>query len=173
MAGLTPMKLYANGLQIEVREATSDDSGLLMAFFRSMAAFEKLTISATEESVRSSMFGEAPGARTLLVSVDEKPIGYATYFFTFSTMLGKRGLWLEDLFIDPAFRRRGIGRVLMTHLADIAMRNQCGRFEWIVLDWNESAIKFYEGLGATILPDWRICRMNQDQVRHLAGRSDG
>ena len=85
-------------------------------------------------------------------------------------MLGKRGLWLDDLFIDPAFRGKGIGRALIAYLADIALQNQCGRFEWMVLDWNESAIGFYQSLGANILTDWRICRLDEDQLPSVASK---
>jgi GNAT superfamily N-acetyltransferase len=151
-----------------VRDATTDDVPVLLSFFRAMAAFEKLTVAATEESVRASLFGPAPAARALLAFVDGHPIAYAIYFFTFSTMMGKRGLWLEDLFIDPAFRGVGLGRALMAHLAGLAIQHDCGRFEWIVLDWNESAIGFYKRLGATVLHDWRICRLDEAQLADVA-----
>jgi GNAT superfamily N-acetyltransferase len=163
------MILVVNNVDVEVRAGTIADVPLLLAFIRSMAAFEKLPVSATEESLRAALFGDAPAARTLLACVDGKPIAYATYFFTFSTMVGKRGLWLDDLFIDPAFRGKGIGRALMACLADIALQNQCGRFEWMVLDWNESAIGFYKRLGATLLTDWRICRLDEAQLARVAG----
>lgn len=164
------MVLIANDIEVEVRAGTIADVPLLLAFIRSMAAFEKLTVSVTEESLRSALFGEAPAARTLLAFVDSKPIAYATYFFTFSTMVGKRGLWLDDLFVDAAFRGKGLGQALMAYLADIARQNQCGRFEWIVLDWNERAIRFYEQLGASLLPEWRICRLDEAQISGVAGR---
>jgi GNAT superfamily N-acetyltransferase len=158
-----------NDIALELREATIADVPVLLAFFRSMAAFEKLTVSATEESIRDALFGDAPAARALLAFVENKPIAYAMYFFTFSTMIGKRGLWLEDLFIDPPFRGKGIGQALMGHLAKVGAENQCGRFEWIVLDWNESAIRFYQRLGATLLTDWRICRLDEAQMSRVAG----
>src|SRR6266851_3785391 len=165
---LASITMEVNDIDLELRDATIADVPLLLAFFRSMAAFEQLTLSATEESVRDALFGEAPAARALLACVDSKPIAYVTYFFTFSTMIGKRGLWLEDLFIDPPFRGKGIGRALMGHLAKIAVENQCGRFEWSVLDWNEPAIRFYERLGATLLNDWRICRLDEAQMSRVA-----
>jgi GNAT superfamily N-acetyltransferase len=168
--GGSPVKLLVNSIDVELRPATAADVPLLLAFIRSMAAFERLTVSATEESLRAALFGDAPAARTLLAFVEGKPIAYITYFFTFSTMLGKRGLWLEDLFIDPAFRSRGIGQALMAYLADIALKNQCGRFEWVVLDWNKSAIRFYERLGATLLTDWRICRLDESQLAPVASK---
>ncbi len=162
--------LAVNDLEVEVRAGTSTDVPLLLAFIRSMAAVGKLAVSATEESLRAALFGESPAARTLLAFVGGKPIGYATYFFTFATMVGKRGLWLDDLFIDPAFRGRGIGEALMAYLADVALQNQCARFEWMVLDWNRSAIAFYERLGATVLTDWRICRLDEGQLPRVAGK---
>lgn len=164
------MILVANNIEVELRAGTIADVPLLLAFIQSMAAFEKLTVSATEESLRAALFGDAPAARTLLAFVDGKPIAYATYFFTFATMVGKRGLWLDDLFIDPAFRGKGIGRALMAYLADIAAQHQCGRFEWMVLDWNEGAIGFYKSLGAKILTDWRICRLDETQLTRVASR---
>lgn len=162
------MRVIAHGIEADVRPGTAEDVPLLLSFFRAMAAFEKLTVTATEESVRAALFGEAPAARTLLAFVDGKPAAYAIYFFTFSTMVGKRGLWLEDLFIDPAFRGKGLGQALMAHLADVALQNDCGRFEWIVLDWNEPAIRFYERLGATMLDEWRICRLDEAQLSRVA-----
>jgi len=159
-----------NDSDIELRAATATDVPLLLSFIRSMAAFEKLTVTATEESLRTALFGEAPAARVLLGFVRGEPAAYATYFFTFSTMVGKRGLWLEDLFVAPAFRGKGVGRVFMAFLADLAMQHQCGRFEWVVLDWNESAIGFYERLGAKVLPDWRVCRLEESQLPGVAGK---
>jgi GNAT superfamily N-acetyltransferase len=164
------MILLVNNVDVEVRDGTIADVPVLLAFIQAMGAFEKLTVSATEESLRAALFGDAPAAHTLLAWVDGKPIAYATYFFTFATMVGKRGLWLEDLFIDPAFRGRGIGHALMAYLADIARQNQCGRFEWVVLDWNESAMDFYKRLGATVLTDWRICRLDEAQLSRVASR---
>jgi len=164
------MTLVVNNIEVEVRAGTPADVPLLLTFIRAMAAFEKLTVSATEESLRVALFGEAPAARTLLAFVDGKAIGYATYFFTFTSMMGKRALWLDDLFIDPAFRGKGMGKALMAVLANIALQNQCGRFEWIVLDWNASAIEFYKHLGANVLTDWRICRVDEAQLPSVASR---
>jgi GNAT superfamily N-acetyltransferase len=165
--------IMVRNIEVELRSGTIADVPLLLSFIRSMAAFEKLTVSATEESLRDALFGEAPSARTLLASVEGQPIAYATYFFTFATMIGKRGLWLDDLFVDPAWRGKGIGRAIMAHLAQIALRHRCGRFEWMVLDWNDDAIGFYERLGATVLEDWRICRLDEAQLSRVAGPLPG
>ena len=162
------MNLPVNGLEVELREGTSADAPLLLSFIRQMAEFEKLTVTATEESLRSALFGEAPAARVLLAFVKGEPVAYATYFFTFSTMLGKRGLWLDDLFVVPAYRGKGIGKAFMVHLAELAMRHQYGRLEWIVLDWNEPAIEFYKRLGADVLPDWRVCRLDEAGLTRVA-----
>ncbi len=164
------MLLRVGNLDVAVRAGTTDDVPLLLSFIQSMAAFEKLTVSATEESLRTALFGENPAARTLLAFVERRPVAYATYFFTFATMVGRRGLWLDDLFVDPEFRGKGIGEALMAYLADVALRNHCARFEWMVLDWNRSAIGFYERIGATLLADWRICRLDDGGLSGLARR---
>jgi GNAT superfamily N-acetyltransferase len=164
------MIVIVNGVDVEVRACRESDVPLLLEFFRSLAAFEKLAISATEDSVRTALFGEAPAAHALLAFAEGRPIGYAVYFFNFSTMIGKRGLWLEDLYIEPAFRRRGIGQALMSYLAEIAAKNECGRFEWSVLEWNQSAIRFYEQLGANLLKDWWICRLDEAGLRQVASK---
>jgi len=164
----TPVILKANHLDVEMRAATPGDVPLLLAFIRKMAEFEKLAVSASEESLHAALFGEAPAARALFACVDGKPVGYMTYFFSFSSMNGRRALWLDDLFIEPAFRGQGIGKVLMAYMADVAVRNQCARFEWIVLDWNTDAVEFYKRLGADILPDWRICMLRGEQLKRVA-----
>jgi GNAT superfamily N-acetyltransferase len=166
------MLLTVNDLEIELRAGTPADVPVLLALVRAMAEYEKLTPSATEESLRSDLFGESPAARTLLALVDGQPVGYAIYFFSFTSMMGRRALWLEDLFVDPAYRGKGIGKVLMAYLARIAIENDCARLEWIVLDWNTSAIEFYKQLGANVLPDWRICRVDETQLRGLADGLD-
>jgi GNAT superfamily N-acetyltransferase len=162
------MLLTVNDIRVEVRDGTPADVPLLLKFIQKMAAFEKLTVSATEESLHGALFGEAPAARALLAFVDGQPIGYATYFFSFTSMMGRRALWLDDLFVDPALRGKGIGKALMAYLAGIAVENQCARFEWIVLDWNTEAIEFYQRLGAKVLTDWRVCRLNEAQLPLIA-----
>jgi GNAT superfamily N-acetyltransferase len=163
------MVLLANGLEVEVRAGTAADVPLLLSFIRSMAAFEKLTVAATEESLRDALFGEAPAASTIFAFVDGEPVAYATYFFTFATMAGRRSLWLDDLFVHEAWRGKGIGRALMAYLADVARQHECACFEWMVLDWNEPAIGFYTRLVATFLDAWRICRLDEEQLSRVAG----
>jgi|SRR6185503_3175570 len=162
------MMLTVNNIEVEVRAGTPADVPLLLTFIRKMAAFEKLTVSATEESLHAALFGEASAARTLLAFVDGEPFGYATYFFSFTSLMGRRALWLDDLFINPEFRGKDIGKAIMAYLANIAVQNQCARFEWIVLDWNASAIEFYKRLGADVLSDWRICRVDEARLPRVA-----
>jgi GNAT superfamily N-acetyltransferase len=164
------MKLKVTDLEIEVRGAKVDDVPLLLSFIRSMAKFEKLEVTATEENLRNSLFGNSPAANALLAFVNGKPVAYVVYFFTFATMVGKRGLWVDDMFVIPDFRGKGIARALMAYLADLAIKNKCGRFEWMVLDWNKHAIGFFHGLGATILDDWRICRLDEEDFAGIAER---
>ncbi len=131
---------------------------------RALADYEKLThlVVADEARIAAALFGERPAAEALIareVGDNRAPAGFALFFHTFSTFLGQRGLWLEDLFVYPRYRGRGLGRRLLTDLAALARDRQCGRFEWAVLDWNAPAIGFYERMGATLLPDWRIARV--------------
>ena len=164
------MRLTANDVEIEVREGTIDDVPLLMTFIRSMAEFERLEVRATDQTLRESLFGERPAAHTLLAFVDGQPAAYVVFFFSFATMVGKRGLWLDDLFVDPAFRGKGIATALMAYLANLALQNDCARFEWMVLDWNTTAIDFYKGLGASLRDDWRICRLDGEQLSVASNR---
>ena len=153
------MKLSAGDLDVDVRGTTPADIPVLLSFIRKMAAFEKLEVTATEESLRQSLFGDNPAARALLITVAGTPVGYATYFFTFASMTGRRGLWLDDIFIDEAFRAKGIGRAFMDFMKTLAEKNNCARFEWMVVDWNEPAITFYKSLGAEIFTNWYTCRL--------------
>jgi GNAT superfamily N-acetyltransferase len=156
------------GLELEVRPAALEDIPLLLAFIQSMAEFEHLPVQATPETLRASLFGPTPAAQALLVYTAGRPVGYIVYFFTFATMTGKRGLWLDDLFIIPEYRAHGLGKTLMAYLADLAIHNDCARFEWMVLGWNSPALDFYQGLGAAVLEDWRICRLDRDEIARLA-----
>lgn len=155
--------------QLAIHDATAADVPILLSMIRSLAEFEKLTVRSTEESLRTALFGDPPLAHALLVCMNGEPAGYATYFFTFASMSDKPGLWLDDLFVMPAFRSRGIGRAIMARLADVAVQHQCARMEWNVLDWNENAMAFYNRLGARMLNAWRTCRLEESQFSNLTG----
>ena len=154
---------------LEIRQAGVDDVPILLDFVRALAEYEKLAheVTATEESLRDSLFGPKPMAEALLGFSNDEPVCFAVYFFNYSTFLGKRGMYLEDLFVKPAHRGLGFGKAILMHLASLALEQGCGRFEWSVIDWNQGAIEFYKGLGATILQDWRICRLSEAALKRL------
>ncbi|MDR5772195.1 GNAT family N-acetyltransferase [Caballeronia sp. LZ002] len=135
-----------------------------------LAEFEKLThlFIATEDGVRDALFGARPSAEALVAEQAGEAVGYALFFYNFSTFLGKRGLYLEDLYVRPTLRGSGLGTQMLKRLAALAVERQCGRFEWSVLDWNQNAIDFYEKMGATVLPDWRIVRITGESLERLA-----
>jgi len=155
---------------IAIVPAGPNDVPVILRMIRGLAEYERLSHQAvaTEESIRSSLFGPRPFAEVILAYTGATPIGFALFFHNFSTFLGKPGLYLEDLFVIPEWRKRGVGQRLMTHLASIAVERGCGRMEWAVLDWNESAIGFYRRLGAEMLDDWRICRLTGDALDRAA-----
>ncbi len=155
---------------LTVRPATAGDVPLIRALIAELAAYERLADAAvaTEDGLREQLFGAQPAAEVLIGEVDGQPAGFALFFHNFSTFLGKRGLYLEDLFVRPAFRGTGLGRRLMASLARIAVQRDCGRFEWSVLDWNAPAIGFYRGLGATGMDDWTVQRLEGDALHALA-----
>ena len=155
---------------LSIRAATADDAALLAQLIRELADYERLADAAvaTEAGLREQLFGPQPAAEVLIAEVDGEPAGFALYLHNFSTFLGKRGLYLEDLFVRPAFRGLGLGRHLMAMLARIAVQRDCGRFEWSVLDWNAPAIGFYRTLGAVGMDDWTVQRLEGDALRSLA-----
>jgi GNAT superfamily N-acetyltransferase len=157
---------------ISVRPASVDDVPNILRFIRALAEYEKLThqLIATESDLREHLFGPHPAAESLIGSLNDVPVGYALFFTTFSTFLGKPGIWLEDLFVMPEHRGRGVGKALLRALAKLAVERGCGRLEWSVLDWNQPAIDFYHRAGATILSDWRICRVTDDALTKLGSR---
>ncbi len=153
-----------------IRLATAADVGAVLALMRELAEFEKLThlFVATEAMLHDAVFGARPSAELLVAERDGALVGYALFFHNFSTFLGRRGLYLEDLYVRPAERGSGIGKSMLKRLAAIAVERDCGRFEWTVLDWNQTAIDFYERLGATVMPDWRVVRMTGDALAGFA-----
>ena len=155
---------------LSIRPATVDDVALIRALIGELAEYERLAHAAvaTDDGLRDQLFGAHPGAEVLIGEVDGEPAGFALFFHNFSTFLGKRGLYLEDLFVRPAFRGSGLGKHLMATLARIAVQRDCGRFEWSVLDWNAPAIGFYRTLGATGLDEWTAQRLEGDALHALA-----
>jgi GNAT superfamily N-acetyltransferase len=140
---------------------------------KALAEYEQLTheVTATEQDLRQSLFGPRPAGEVVLAYNGDLPIGFALFFHNFSTFLGKQGLYLEDLFVVPEWRGRGVGKQLLAHVASIAESRQCGRLEWTVLDWNESAIAFYRRMGAHVLDEWRICRLTGHELRAASTRA--
>lgn len=161
-----------------IRPARPGDAPALLALIRELAAFEKLEhlVQATPEALATHLFGPRPAAEAVVAEVDGAVVAFALFFTNFSTFLARPGLYLEDLYVQPAHRGSGLGRALLQHLGALAVQRGCGRFEWCVLDWNENAIRFYEKMGANVLPDWRICRVTgpalQAYARGEAGCAD-
>ena len=155
---------------LSIRPATIDDVPLIRALIGELAEYERLADAAvaTDADLRAQLFGPAPAAEVLIGEVDGEPAGFALFFHNFSTFLGKRGLYLEDLFVRPAARGVGLGKHLMAALARIAVQRDCGRFEWSVLDWNAPAIGFYRRLGAVSMDEWTVQRVSGDALRRLA-----
>ncbi len=156
-----------------LRHARVEDVDLVLELIRGLADFENLShqVQATREQLQETLFGAKPAAEVVLACEGETVVGFAVFFPNFSTFLGKPGLYLEDLYVRPEFRGRGHGRALLRHLATLALERGCGRFEWTVLDWNESAIEFYRRQGAEVLPQWRICRVTGETLAQMAAAS--
>jgi GNAT superfamily N-acetyltransferase len=156
--------------RIALRVATADDVGLILDLIRQLADYEKMTdeVVTDEDQLRQSLFGEHPVAEVVIASYDGEPAGFALFFHNFSTILGRPGIYLEDLFVIPAPRDHGIGQVLLSHLAEIAVDRGCGRLEWAVLDWNTDAIRFYERFGAKAMDEWTVFRVTGDALEKLA-----
>lgn len=159
---------------IKLRPATHADVPHILAFIRELAEYEKLAHEAIADAtgLASQLFGQRPAAEVIIAEVDGEPAGFALFFHNFSTFLGKRGLYLEDLFVRPRFRGLGLGKRLMVHLAKLAVERDCGRFEWSVLDWNEPAIRFYRSLGAVGLEEWTMQRVTGAALVALATVDD-
>ena len=155
---------------LSIRPATADDVPLIRQLIGELAEYERLAdaAQATDDDLRAQLFGAQPAAEVLIGEVDGEAAGFALFFHNFSTFLGKRGLYLEDLFVRPAFRGSGLGRHLMASLARIAVQRDCGRFEWSVLDWNAPAIGFYRTLGAVGMDEWTVQRLEGEALHALA-----
>ena len=159
---------------VTIARATERDVPLILRFIRALAEYERLEhqVVATEAMLRETLFGAHPAAHVVIARVDELPVGFALWFYTYSTFLARPGLYLEDLFVLPEWRGHGVGRTLLTHLATLAVEQGCGRMEWSVLDWNEPAIGFYRKLGAEVMEQWRICRLTGETLAALGGTAE-
>jgi GNAT superfamily N-acetyltransferase len=154
-----------------IRKATAGDAAQILEFIRALAAFERApdAVTATKEGLIRDGFGVHPFFQCLIADYDGRPAGFALYFFNYSTWVGRPGIYVEDLFVLPHFRRKGIGRKLLRQVAAIAIENGCQRLQWEVLDWNTPTIDFYRDLGAEFLDEWRNVRMSGEALERLAG----
>ena len=159
--------------KITIAPAAQADVPLILEFLRELATYEKLAheVVATPEDMHAALFGERPVVETVIARLDAEPVGYALFFPTFSTFLGKPGLYLEDLYVRPAARGFGVGRKLLEHLARLTVERGWGRLEWSVLDWNEPSIAFYKKMGAKPMDEWTVFRLTGDSLRRLARNS--
>jgi GNAT superfamily N-acetyltransferase len=157
-------------MNFTITPATRNDLHTIVELVRALAIYEKLehVMVSTMEDFDRELFGANAKIECVIAREGDEPVGFALYFNNFSTFLGRKGLYLEDLFVKPERRGKGYGKALLVHLAKIAVERQCGRFEWSVLDWNEPSIRFYESMGATVLPDWRIVRVTGEKLTRLA-----
>ncbi len=155
---------------LKIKKATIEDSEIIYNFICQLAEYEKLTddVTTTPDSLGETLFSPNSNVETLIGYVDEKPVAFALYFYNFSTFKGKRGLYLEDIFVIPEMRGNGVGKELLKRLAQIAKENNCARFEWSVLDWNEPAINFYKSLGAKPMDEWTVYRLTEKEIENLA-----
>jgi GNAT superfamily N-acetyltransferase len=158
---------------VRMMPARSEDVPVILDLIKALGDYERMSdqVVATEDGLRAWLFGERPAAEVVLAYVDQTVVGFALFFHNFSTFLGRHGLYLEDLFVVPEWRGKGVGKILLAHVAAIAESRNCGRMEWTVLDWNESAIAFYRRMGAHVLDEWRICRLTGSELRAAATRA--
>jgi GNAT superfamily N-acetyltransferase len=159
-----------NLTDFRIEPATERDVPVILSLIKALAEYERMAaeVVADEALVHASLFGPAPSAEAVIARVGAEPVGFAVWFHNHSTFLGRRGLYLEDLFVVPEWRGRGIGRALLAYLAQVAVQRDCGRMEWSVLDWNEPAIKFYRSLNAKPLDEWTVFRLTADDIARLA-----
>ena len=159
--------------RITLRFATADDVGLILDFIKQLAVYEKMAdqVVADEALLRDTLFGDRQVAEVIIATYDDEPAGFALFFHNFSTFLGRPGIYLEDLFVTPELRGRGIGRAMLSYLAQLAVDRGCGRLEWWVLDWNQPAIRFYERLGAQAMNEWTVFRLTGKTLQDLASQS--
>ena len=154
-----------NNPNLVFRYAEEKDIPVIFSFIQELAEYEKLLdqVKVTEKILRENLFGKRRYAEVIIAELDKVPVGQALFFHNFSTFLGKPGIYLEDLYVKPEFRGKGVGKALLKKVIEIAKERNCGRVEWVVLDWNAPAIKFYQKLGAKEMKDWLVYRLNEDK----------
>ena len=170
------MHIATSDPKFVIREATKEDVPLILSFIRELAEYEKLShdVVATAEILENSLFGERRYAEVIIGYYEDTPVGYALFFHNFSTFLGRQGMYLEDLYVQPAMRGKGLGKILLSYVARLAKERDCGRLEWVVLDWNEPALKFYDSIGAKPMEGWIIERLDGEALQAMADKfSDG
>jgi len=155
---------------LKIRRAEPNDVGIILKFIQALASYEHLfgEAVATEQDLLRDGFGAEPKFRCVIAEWDQAPVGFALYFYNYSTFQGRPGIFLEDLFVDPQFRGKGIGKALLLHLAQIAVGENCGRYVWQVLDWNTPSIEFYQSLGAKMMRQWLTMRVEGAALKNMA-----
>ena len=155
---------------ISIRNATRDDCELILNFIQQLADYEKLSheVVATTQDLAKTLFGDKSYAEVLIGSLDDQPVGFALFFHNYSTFIGKPGIYLEDLFVNPDARGKKVGKSLLVHIAKLAVERGCARFEWSVLDWNQPAIDFYRSIGAVGMEEWTVQRVDGEKLKQLA-----
>ena len=157
----------------QIRSAIASDVPRIFNLIQALAEYEKLShqVTGTAQDLAEHLFGDRVSAEVIVAEIEDKVVGFALFFPNYSTFLTQPGIYLEDLFVLPEYRRRGIGKAMLSHLGKLAVERNAGRLEWSVLDWNASAIAFYQNMGAKVLPDWRICRVTEAALTDLAAIS--
>ncbi len=156
---------------MKIRKAESKDADIILALIKELAIYEKAEheVQTSADEIRETLFGKNSKAAALIAETDDKEVvAYAVYFYNYSTWLGKNGIYLEDIYVTPKYRRQGIGRALLQQLASLAVKENCGRFEWAVLDWNTPAIEFYQSLGAKPQDEWTVYRLSGNKLHEFA-----
>jgi len=165
------MTLSTRMNRFDIRPANHKDIPVILSLIKQLAEYEKMAdeVVATEDILRKSLFGSDSSAEAIIASFENEPVGFALFFHNFSTFLGTRGLYLEDLYVVSEFRGRGFGKALLVYLSQLAVERECGRFEWSVLDWNEPAISFYKSMDAVLMDEWTVFRLSGKALHKAAG----
>ena len=163
-----------NQMPLDIRPATGKDVPLILSFIRKLAEYGDISdeVAATEDDIRAALFGPHPVAAAVLAYAGNEPAGFALYSYTFSSFLGRAGMFVEDLYVENAHRSKGVGKALLVHLAKLAQQRSCGRLEWAVLNWNERAMEFYQDLGAEPMDEWTTFRLGGDALERLASQEE-